>query len=152
MEKIKLIDYNSNYKEALNSWSDIEKQQGQNGIEDFVATKGYKLGEYVDYFSSNLDVSSKLAFDDDNLIGFVLYSQDVETAHIEIMGTNPNFRGKGYARQIMTQLKNYLQQQGINKVVFEVNKRNKPALGAFSKIAKPNSKYSSTNYVGMELD
>lgn len=151
MEKIQLKNYNSKYKKELDSWSDIEKQQGQNGIEDFVATKGYKLGEYIDYFSAELDVESKLAFDKDNLVGFVMYSQDVGMAHIEIMGTNPSLRGRGYAKQMMFELKEQLKTQGIDKVVFEVNKRNKPALSAFSKISKPNSKFSSENYQGMEL-
>lgn len=151
MEKIKLLDYNSSYKSELDMWSDIEKQQGLSGIEDFVATKGFKLGEYVDYFAKNLDALCKVAFDANNLVGFVLYSQEANVAHVEIMGTNPNFRGRGYARQLMFSLREQLKLQGINKVVFEVNKRNKQALMAFSKIAKPNSKYSSANYEGMEL-
>ncbi len=152
MENIIFIDYNSKYKAELDSWSDIERKQGLSGIENFVATKGYKLGEFVDYFSNNLDVVSKLAFDQENLIGFALYSQDVGIAHIEIMGTNPNFRGRGYARKMMQKLKQNLQQSGIEKVVLEVNKCNLPALKTFSKIAKPNSKYSSANYEGMELN
>lgn len=151
MENIKLIDYNSNYKAQLDTWSDIEKQQGINGIERFVATEGYKLGEYVDYFSTNLDAQSKLAFDNDILIGFVLYSQNKDVAHIEIMATNPEMRGRGYAIKIVQQLKTDLQSSGINKITLEVNKKNKPALRTFSKITKPNSKYSTTNYEGMEL-
>lgn len=152
MAKIKFIDYNSVYKKELDLWSDIEAQQGLSGFSKFVATPDNKLGEFVDYFANGLDFVTKLAFDENNLVGFVLFSIDGDVAHVEIMGTNPNFRGKGYARQIMLALKHELQKIDIDKVVFEVNKNNIPAIRSFSKIAKPNQKYSTTNYDGMELE
>lgn len=151
MENVRLENYNKVYKAELDSWSDIEEKQGLSGIKNFITTSDAKLGEYIDYFSNGDDIESKLAFDKENLIGFVLYSLKKDEAHIEIIGTSPNFRGKGYSKKIMRLLEEELKNQGINKIFFEVNKNNKSALGAFSKIAKQNNKYSSENYEGMEL-
>lgn len=151
---VKFVDYNPTFKQELNSWSDAEQAQGLSGLKDFVTTRDAKLGDYIDFFASQTDIVAKLAFDKESLAGFILYTFDMDKAHIELAGTNPNLRGRGYSQKIMLKLKQELQQQGINKISFEVNNNNKVALRAFGKIAKPSEdQFSSnnSNYTEMEL-
>lgn len=150
-ENIVFVDYSPRFKSELNAWSDAEQARGLRGFQDFVATKGVKLGDYIDYFATETDIIAKLAICKADLVGFVLYSLDASKAHIEIAGTNPNFRGKGYANRIMLKLRDDLHSLGVTKIEFEVDKRNLVALKTFGKIAKPSTTQSLSNYTGMEL-
>ena len=150
---MELIDYNNEHKKELNTWQDIELQRGENGIEDFVSAKGVKLGDYIEYFSREINLISKIVIDNDNVVGFVCYViNEDNSAHVEIMGTHPNFRGKGYARKILETLKEDIKKTlGIKKITLAVNKKNKQGIKSFSKFTNPNEEFSSENYIGLEL-
>ena len=150
---MELIDFSNEHKKELNTWQDIELQRGESGIEDFVSAKDVKLGDYIEYFYREINLVSKVAIDNDEIVGFVCYLvKEDNSAHVEIMGTNPNFRGKGYARKILEKLKADLNNSlGIKKITLAVNKRNKQGIKSFSKFAKENKEHSSENYIGLEV-
>ena len=150
---MEFIDFSNEHKKELNTWQDIESERGENGIEAFVSAKGVKLGDYIEYFSREINLVSKVAMDNNEIVGFVCYLvKEDNSAHVEIMGTNPNFRGKGYARKILEKLKADLKNSlEIKKITLAVNKRNKQGIKSFSKFAKENKEHSSENYIGLEV-
>ena len=151
--KVEFVEFNNEHKKKLNTWQDIETSHGENGINEFVVASGTKLGDYIEYFSRETNITSKVAIDNGEIVGFVCYviNEDA-SAHVEIMGTNPNCRGKGYARKILEKLKEDLNKNwGVKKITLAVNKRNKQGIKSFSKFAKGNSEHSSENYIGLEL-
>ena len=150
---MELIDFTNEHKKELNTWQDIELQRGEKGIEEFVSAKGTKLGDYIEYFSREINLVSKVAIENGVVVGFVSYFiKSDNSAHVEIMGTNPNFRGKGYARNILEKLKYTLNKSsGVEKITLAVNKRNKQGIKSFSKFTKENLEHSSENYIGLEL-
>ena len=146
---MELIDFTNEHKKELNTWQDIELKRGEKGLEDSVSVKGTKLGDYIEYFSREINLISKAAIDNKEIVGFVCYViNEDQSAHVEIMGTNPNCRGKGYARKILERLKSDL---GVKKITLAVNKRNKQGIKSFSKFTKANEELSSENYIGLEL-
>ena len=150
---MELVNFEKKHIKELNTWQDIESILGENGINDFIVASGTKLGDYIEYFSNEINLVSKVAIDNCELVGFVCYFiKEDNTAHVEIMGTNPNFRGKGYARAILQKLKEELESSlGIKKLTLAVNKRNVQGIKAFSKFTKENKGYSSENYIGLEV-
>ena len=150
---MKLIDFNSKHKVKLNTWQDVETSHGEKGINDFVVAQGTLLGDYIEYFSNEIKLISKVAMDNVEIVGFVCYFvKDDNSAHVEIMGTNPNFRGMGYAKQILEALKEeLLKKHNLKKITLAVNKRNKQGIKSFSKFTKPNEEHSSENYIGLEI-
>lgn len=151
--QIHLIDYNPTHKKELNSWQEIERNQGQKGLDDFVVAKNIKLGDYIEFFTSQTDIQSKIALVEDEIVGFVSFAiNENNTAHIEIVGTNPKFRGVGFARKILEELKNVVQEKyGISRVTLAVNKKNNAGIRSFKKFAKETKDHSSENYIGLEF-
>ena len=149
---MELIDFNEQHKAVLNTWQDFEASRGENGIDNFVVASGTKLGDYIEFFTNESNIVSKVALDKD-IVGFVCYIiNEDNNAHVEIMGTNPNFRGMGYAKQILEALKEeLLKKHNLKKITLAVNKRNKQGIKVFSKFTKPNEEHSSENYIGLEL-
>ncbi len=150
---MKLINFSDQHITELNTWQELERKNGEYGINDFIVAEGTLLGDYIKFFTSEIDLISKVAIDDNQIVGFVCYDLNEEnSAHVEIMGTNPNFRGKGYARKILQTLKEELAKTlDIKKLTLAVNKRNKQGIKSFSKFTKANEEHSSDNYIGMEL-
>ena len=147
---IKLVDYRPAFKEELNTWQDIEKANGEFGINSFVTTCDSKLGDYIEFFSDEIDLKTKIAFVDESIVGFVCYIiNDDRSTHIELMATNPRLRGKGYSKLILNKLKEELPDSP--KITLAINKRNKKALSVFTQFTKPNDEHSSSYYVGLEL-
>lgn len=151
--EIKLEDYSESHKEELNTWQDIEKEKGNSGLEKFVIPSGTKLGDSIEFFTNSIELYSKIAFDDDLMVGFVCYTiNDNTSAHIELVGVNPNVRNKGYAKIILEKVKQEIKEKfGINKVTLSVNKWNKEGLKSFSKFAKQTRENSTGLYIGFEL-
>ena len=70
---MKLIDFNSKHKVKLNTWQDVETSHGEKGINDFVVAQGTLLGDYIEYFSNEIKLISKVAMDNVEIVGFVCY-------------------------------------------------------------------------------
>ena len=153
-DKITFTKYNNSYNEELNTWQAKENAQGRNGLDEFVVSKGTLLGDYLEFLDSEMDdVACDIALLDGNLAGFVCYTSPADGhVHIEIMGINPDIRGKGVARSMLTAFKTEMQEAaGIEKVTLEANKNNESALNSFSKIATKSDYQPKENYVSFEL-
>lgn len=151
MEKIELKKYDSKFKNELNSWSEIEKSNGLTGFEDFVSSKGVGLGDYLDYFTNETDIETRLAFCNESLVGFISYTKELDSVHIEVAGVNPNERGKGFAKKIILKLKEELNKSIKVKIMFEIHKNNKSALQSYGKLAKISDKQTMENFIQMEM-
>lgn len=153
-EELKFVDFEESFKEELNSWQEIEKEQGENGLDRFVVVGGTKLGDLIEYMANEMKIESKVVIDKDDVVGFVCFEikEKKNSAHIEIVGTNPKFRKQGYARKILLGVKALINKNyGLKKITLSVNKNNQAGLKSFSKFAKKNNELNSENYVGFEL-
>lgn len=150
---MKLIKYSNNYKQQLNTWQDKEKAQGSTGFEDFVVVKGALLGDYLELIDAEMPTVCLLAEDDAELVGFVCYEKKVDGEyHIELLGTNPDKRGKGYSQKILTKLKEELvQQQDFVSLTLSVNVKNIAGQHAFDKVGKRTGISENENYFEYEL-
>ncbi len=152
MDRIKFIDYCKEYCTQLNTWHKIEQQQGYNGLNQFVVLDGTLLGDYMQYISENIvDINCQLAMLEDKLVGFICYTQENDAAHIEIMGTNPEMRGQGIAKNILTTFKQDMSQQGVDKITLEVRKNNESGIKSFSKVAEKSASQPNQNYISFEM-
>ena len=153
-EKITFTQYNNSYNADLNTWGEKEKAQGRNGLDEFVISKGTPLGDYLEFVDGEMsDVACDIALLDGKLAGFICYTSPEDGhVHIEIMGVNPDVRGKGVARSMLTAFKTEMQTvAGIEKITLEANKNNVSALNSFSKIATKSDSQPKENYVSFEL-
>lgn len=139
---IVLHNYNPSFVAELNTWQDIERARGENGLTRFVGDSTVPLGDYLKYVKEELGIETVVAIDDGNIVGFVSYEiKKDNSAYIEIMGTNPNFRKQGYARKMIEQLKESLSvKYGITKLTLKVKENNENGIKAFSKILNKTGK------------
>ena len=146
-------DFSKKFKEELNTWQEIENQNGEFGIDEFIVSKGTKLGDYIEFFTNEIDMISKIVLENEKVIGFVCYVLNKNNSvHIEMVGVNPNFRKLGYAKKILLKLKEeVIKNYSVKKVTLAVNKRNKAGINSFSKFAKETAYCSSDDYIGFEL-
>lgn len=135
----------------LNTWQDIEARSDQDGIARFVGDADTMLGDYLKYISTEMQISTNIVLCGGSIVGFVAYSINGNTAHIEIVGTSPKHRKQGYGISILKTLRSKLREQGIGKITLKVRRDNVAGISAFSKIAKRNEKFNSENYFGYEL-
>ena len=155
MEDITFTGFQPDYKPELNTWQTKENLTGSNGLNQFVVSEGSLLGDYLEFVDSEMeDITTHLAFDKDNLIGFLCHSTPEENhTHIEIMGINPDYRGKGYAPRMLDSFKQLMQStaQDPQSVTLSVNKANIVGITSFSKVAKVAEKQDKENYINFEL-
>ena len=67
----------------------------------------------------------------DNKVGFVTATCVQDFADIESVFVNPNYRGKGIAKSLLTVLEKELKEVGIQNVLLEVRSSNLPALSLY---------------------
>ena len=147
-----ISDYNSSYKEELNSWQEVEKALNQDGLSRFVGCEDVKLGDYVDYITTEMNITSKIVLESGQIVGFVSYIiKNDSSAYVEIIGKNPTSETKGFAKKVLEELKNIMLPQGVKKITFRVNKKNLIGLKSFSKFAQENKELTNENYVGFEF-
>lgn len=154
MEDITFTGFQPDYKPELNTWQTKENMTGSNGLNQFVVAEGTPLGDYLEFVDSEMpDITTRLAFDQDNLVGFLCYSTPEENhSHIEIMGVNPDCRGKGYATRMLDSFKKELTEiSQTTNLTLSVNKANLAGIASFSKIAKVAQKQDKENYIHFEL-
>lgn len=153
-EKITFAQYNNSYNAELNTWQAKENAQGRNGLDEFVVSKGTLLGDYLEFITDEMkDIACDVALLDGDLAGFVCYTSPAEGhVHIEIMGVNPDMRGKGLAKSMLKSFKEEMSIcAGIDKVTLEANKNNEAAINSFSKIATKSESQPKENYISFEL-
>ena len=127
---------------------------GSNGLNQFVVTEGTMLGDYLEFVNSEMpDITTRLALDKDNLVGFLCYSAPQEDHfHIEVMGVNPDCRGKGYASKMLETFKKEKTKEFPNSnLTLSVNKANLAGIASFSKVAKLAKEQDKENYINFEL-
>lgn len=73
------------------------------------------------------------AIEGDNLIGLITCSIAVDDADIEGIVVASEFRRKGYAQILLTELETMLLQKGIKKIFLEVREGNLPAISLYEK-------------------
>ena len=155
MEEITFTDYQPEFKAELNTWQSKENIAGSNGLDQFVVSEGTLLGDYLEFVDSEIDdISARLAFDKEELVGFLCYSTPEQNhAHVEIMGVNPDCRGKGYATKILSGFKKELESnsQGPQSLTLSVNKANLVGITSFSKVAKVSENQNKENYINFEM-
>ncbi|MBQ8792692.1 MAG: GNAT family N-acetyltransferase [Clostridia bacterium] len=150
---MEIIKYNKKYKKELNSWQDKEKQLGLSGLEDFVVVKGTLLGDYLELIDGEMDIVCKLALEENALVGFVCYEKRKGGEyHIEIMGVNPDCRGRGYSQRLLTALKELLSKEDdFRSLSLSVNVRNTTGQKAFDKVGKAIGISDNENYIEYEI-
>lgn len=152
--EITFLPYSKEYNDTLNDWHKQEKKMGQTGLDDFVVSRGSLLGDYITYIDQELDdIVCRLAFDQDNLVGFLCYSmQDEKHAHVEIMGIDPSQRNRGLARDMLIGFKkDMLQNTTAERITLSVKKENTSGIHSFSKVATESPKQTMSNYIDMQL-
>ena len=68
-KEVKLVDFKEEHKKELNTWQEIEKENGDNGLNRFVVASGTKLGDYIEFFTKQIELFSKIALDNGEIVG-----------------------------------------------------------------------------------
>lgn len=137
MEKIVFKKYNEKHRKELNTWIKKEQILGGNGFNNFVVSKGTELGDYLSFINDEMDdMKCFVALKNTSMVGFFVLSFHGQTAHVEICGINPDFRGQGLMNEILTKLSSTLKKEGIERITLSVNNKNETGLKSFSKIAR----------------
>ncbi len=73
------------------------------------------------------------AFENQNLIGLITCSMAIDDADIEGVVVAKEFRLKGYAQILLTELENLLNEKDVKKIFLEVRESNIPARTLYQK-------------------
>ncbi len=87
-------------------------------------------------FSFNLDVFSDCLIikEEDNLIGFVIYSIIYDRAEIIDIIIEPSFRSKGYGKKLLKKAIEIIKDSNCLNITLEVSKENIVAIGLYSSL------------------
>lgn len=150
--KLIFKQFDKSYINQLNEWQLQEQNQGNNDIEQFIMFQDSQLGQTLHLISTKTDIKTLLAFDQNNLIGFVCYDQKENGRYfIELMAVNPMFRGQNYSEQIINLLKEELiKKPQFKSLALSVDTKNIRAQKAFDKFAK-NKNLNNNQYIEYDL-
>ena len=154
LQPLTFTGFDEKYTQELNSWQQKENSSGYDSLNEFVVPKGTGLGDYLQFVTEEMpDSPCVLAFDEQNLVGFVSYSNPTEThVHIEIMGVNPDYRGQGMSSRVLLDFKSLMQEQtGMQTLTLDVNKKNASGKKAFAKIGTLSPEQKKDNYITYNL-
>lgn len=154
MDKLIFNSFDKKYSEELNSWHSKEHLSNSNGLTQFIVPEDVLLGDYLSYVEEEMDgIDNFLIFDDKQLIGFLGFStHNNNHIHIEYVGVNPNCRGKGFAKEILSSFKKEVLSRVPDALItLSVNKKNTAGLKSFLKIAKKSDNQQSSSYIELEL-
>lgn len=154
MKKLDFISFDKKYVKELNQWQNKENMLGLDGLNQYVVLLDSLLGDYLQFIDKEMsDISCKLVLKDENLVGFLCFSQqDKDHVHVEVMGVNPDFRGKGISGQLLTEFKQkLLEKHGLTKLTLSVNKNNDSGIRSFSKIGTKSQTQNKPNYINYEI-
>ncbi|MBE5749498.1 MAG: ribosomal-protein-alanine N-acetyltransferase [Clostridiales bacterium] len=72
------------------------------------------------------------AFFDDSLVGVVTFTFSIDTADIEDIVTDKNYRRKGIGKDLLKIAEHTIKEKSISKIFLEVRESNNPAIGLYT--------------------
>jgi GNAT superfamily N-acetyltransferase len=105
---------------------------------------------YAQFNQTNLLKNALICYEDGVAVGIGAYKEyDAETAEIKRMFTLPEYRGKGIAKAILTELELWAKEEGYKLALLETGNKQKDAIGLYQKLG-----YEFTDnfgqYIGVE--
>jgi GNAT superfamily N-acetyltransferase len=105
---------------------------------------------YAQFNKSNLLKNALVCYENEVAVGIGAYKEyDSETAEIKRMFTLPEYRGKGIAKAILTELELWAKEEGYQFSILETGYLQKDAIGLYQKLG-----YEITEnfgqYIGVE--
>jgi GNAT superfamily N-acetyltransferase len=105
---------------------------------------------YAQFNKTNLLKNALICYEDGVAVGIGAYKEyDAETAEIKRMFTLPEYRGKGIAKAILTELELWAKEEGYKLALLETGNKQKDAIGLYQKLG-----YEFTDnfgqYIGVE--
>ncbi len=105
---------------------------------------------YAQFNKTNLLKNALICYEDGVAVGIGAYKEyDAETAEIKRMYTLPEYRGKGIAKAILTELELWAKEEGYKLALLETGNKQKDAIGLYQKLG-----YEFTDnfgqYIGVE--
>ena len=105
---------------------------------------------YAQFNKSNLLKNALVCYENEIAVGIGAYKEyDSETAEIKRMYTLPEYRGKGIAKAIVTELELWAKEEGYQLAILETGYLQKDAIGLYQKLG-----YEITDnfgqYIGVE--
>lgn len=105
---------------------------------------------YAQFNKTNLLKNALICYENEVAVGIGAYKEyDTETAEIKRMFTLPEYRGKGIAKAILTELELWAKEENYTKTILETGYMQKGAIGLYQKLG-----YEITEnfgqYIGVE--
>ena len=105
---------------------------------------------YAQFNKTNLLKNALICYENEVAVGIGAYKEyDAETAEIKRMYTLPEYRGKGIAKTILTELELWAKEEGYKLALLETGYLQKDAIGLYQKLG-----YQITEnfgqYIGVE--
>lgn len=105
---------------------------------------------YAQFNKSNLLKNALVCYENEVAVGIGAYKEyDAETVEIKRMYTLPEYRGKGIAKAIVTELELWAKEEGYQLAILETGYLQKDAIGLYQKLG-----YEITDnfgqYIGVE--
>ncbi|MBF6641240.1 GNAT family N-acetyltransferase [Flavobacterium sp. J49] len=105
---------------------------------------------YAQFNKTNLLKNALICYENDIAVGIGAYKEyDSQTAEIKRMYTLPEYRGKGIAKTILTELELWAKEEGYKLALLETGYLQKDAIGLYQKLG-----YEITEnfgqYIGVE--
>ena len=105
---------------------------------------------YAQFNKTSLLKNALICYENDIAVGIGAYKEyDAETAEIKRMYTLPEYRGKGIAKAILTELELWAKEEGYKLALLETGYLQKDAIGLYQKLG-----YEITEnfgqYIGVE--
>jgi putative acetyltransferase len=90
---------------------------------------------YAQFNKTSLLKNALICFENDKAIGIGAYKEfDSETAEIKRMYVLPEYRGKGIAKAILTELENWAKEENYSVSILETGYLQKDAIGLYQKL------------------
>ena len=105
---------------------------------------------YAQFNKTSLLKNALIVYDNELPVGIGAYKEyDSKTAEIKRMYTRPDYRGKGIAKAIITELELWAKEEGYTMAILETGHLQKDAIGLYQKLG-----YEITEnfgqYIGVE--
>ena len=105
---------------------------------------------YAQFNKTNLLKNALICYENDIAVGIGAYKEyDSQTAEIKRMYTLPEYRGKGFAKAILTELELWAKEENYKTAILETGYLQKDAIGLYQKLG-----YEITEnfgqYIGVE--
>jgi [ribosomal protein S18]-alanine N-acetyltransferase len=86
------------------------------------------------------------------IIGYICFWVVLDEAHLMNIAVHPEQRGKGYGKAIMVYLESVCQQEGLNRLLLEVGRRNASARSLYKKFGFSSIGFRKQYYAAIKDD